>query len=163
MSESSTSSTSSGSTTADPPPRAGGKARGGVVGIIVVVVGLIMVLAGAVTFVMVQATLADQNITVAEDADFLAGDDVDGPFSAYAEAMIIGDHAEEIGEGKTYAELDREDPRRATVMDAAFLQASLFTSVVAFGVALLVIVLGLVLVMLGLTVRSIGRAAAGRP
>jgi uncharacterized membrane protein len=161
MSESSAPSTSSGSTTTDPPPRTGGgKAHGGAVGIIVVVVGLVMVLAGAVTFVMVQSTLADQNITVAEDADFLAGDDVDGPFSAYAQAMIIGDHAEEIGEGKTYAELDREDPRRATVMDAAFLQASLFTSVVAFGVSLLVIVLGLVLVMLGLAVRSIGRAAA---
>ena len=35
----------------------------------------------------------------------------------------------------THAELPQDGPNRATVMTASFLQASLFTSVVAFGVA----------------------------
>ena len=56
--------------------------------------------------------------------------------------------------GKTYAELDREDPNRAVAMDSAFLQASLFTSVVAFGVAAMAIVVGIVLAMIGFALRA---------
>jgi hypothetical protein len=79
----------------------------------------------------------------------LAGKDVKGPFTAYAQAMVIGKHAKDIGGGKTYAELPQNDPNRDTVMTASFLQASLFTSVVAFGVAAMATVLGLLLVLLG--------------
>jgi ABC-type Fe3+ transport system permease subunit len=71
--------------------------------------------------------------------------------------MTIGKHAEEIGGGKTYAELPQDDPNRATVMDASFLQASLFTSVMAFGVATLVTVLGIVLAMIGWVLMRLGR------
>jgi ABC-type Fe3+ transport system permease subunit len=53
----------------------------------------------------------------------------------------------------TYAELDREDPNRATAMDSAFLQASLFTSVVAFGVAAMAVVVGIVLTLIGFAIR----------
>jgi hypothetical protein len=38
-------------------------------------------------------------------------------------------------------------------MDSAFLQASLFTSVVAFGVALMAIVVGIVLTLIGFALR----------
>ena len=100
-----------------------------------IAVGIIMAIAGIVAWVVVGNTLADQKIVVSEDADCLAGDDVNGPFSAYCQAMVINKHTLGITGGKTYAELDREDPNRATAMDSAFLQASLFTSVVAFGVA----------------------------
>jgi len=105
----------------------------------------------------VHFELADQKITVSEDAAFLAGDEVDGPFSAYAEAMAINGHAKEAGGGLTYAELDQDDPARETVMTADFLQASLFTSVVAFGVAALVAGLGVVLLLIGWALVRIGR------
>jgi len=39
-------------------------------------------------------------------------------------------------------------------MDSAFLQASLFTSVVAFGVAGMAFVLGIVLTLIGLALRA---------
>ena len=42
-------------------------------------------------------------------------------------------------------------------MQASFLRASLFTSVVAFGVAALVAVLGVVLVLIGWALLSLGR------
>ncbi len=51
------------------------------------------------------------------------------------QADIINHHALEASGGKTYAELDREDPLRATVMNGSFLRTSLFSSVIAFGVA----------------------------
>ena len=126
-------------------------------GIITIVVGIAFVVVGAVAYVMVSQTLADQRIVVADDADFLAGDDVDGPFSAYAQAMVIGKHAEEIGGGKTYAELPQDDPARDSVMTASFLQASLFTSVVAFGVAAMAFVLGIVLVLIGRVMMRVSR------
>ncbi len=129
-----------------------------VVGIILGVLGVIFLVAGGVTYAVVSSTLADQKITVSDDADFLAGDDVDGPFSAYAQADIINKHATEIAGGKTYAELPQDDPNRATVMNASFLQASLFTSVVAFGVAAFVAVMGVVLMLLGWTLVRLGRS-----
>ncbi|MFC7534577.1 hypothetical protein [Actinoplanes sp. GCM10030250] len=67
--------------------------------------------------------------------------------------------------GKTYAELPRDDPNRDSVMTASFLQASLFTSVVAFGVAVLAAGLGIVLVLIGSALRRLARVAesAGIP
>ena len=88
-----------------------------------------------------------------------AGQDVAGPFTAYAQADVIAKHAEEMAEGKTYAELDQDDPVRASVMDASFLRASLYTSVVAFGVAALATVLGLILVLVGWALMRVAKPA----
>ena len=118
------------------------------------VVGVLMAIAGIITYVMVSNTLSDQKITVAQDASCLAGDDVNGPFSAYCQATVINKHTMAITGGKTYAELARDDPKRATAMDSAFLQASLFTSVVAFGVAFMAVVVGIVLALLGLAIAA---------
>jgi hypothetical protein len=75
--------------------------------------------------------------------------------------MVIKEHALEIGGGKTYAELPQDDPARDTVMTASFLRTSLFTSVVAFGVAALVAGLGLLFILLGLALLGIlGRLPA---
>jgi ABC-type sugar transport system permease subunit len=125
-----------------------------------IVVGIIMAIAGVVTWVVISNTLADQRITVADDAKCAAGDDVNGPISAYCQANIINHHTEAITGGKTYAELAQDDPKRATAMDSAFLQASLFTSVVAFGVAAMAFVLGIVLALIGFALRSPAPAVA---
>ena len=123
-----------------------------------IVVGIIMAIAGVVVWVVVSNTLADQKITVSDDANCAAGDDVNGPISAYCQADIIDHHTQEITGGKTYAELAQDDPKRATAMDSAFLQASLFTSVVAFGVAAMAFVLGIVLTLIGFALRAPVRA-----
>jgi hypothetical protein len=122
-----------------------------------IVVGVVMAVAGVVTWVVVSTTLADQKITVADDANGAAGDGVNGPISAYCQADIIDHHTQEITGGLTYAELDQEDPNRAVAMDSAFLQASLFT-VVAFGVAAMAFVLGIVLTLIGFALRAPARA-----
>jgi hypothetical protein len=126
--------------------------------VLVAVIGAVMIVAGAVTWYMVQNQLSDARITVAEDADMLAGDEVNGPFSAYAQAQVINKHALDATGGKTYAELGRDDPLRQTAMSASFLRASLFTSVVAFGVAAMAIGLGLTLILVALALMSVARA-----
>lgn len=129
-----------------------------VLGMIVAIIGALMIVAGGVTWFMVQDQLSEARITVADDSDMLAGDEVDGPFSAYAQAQIIDKHALESTGGKTYAELDREDPLRDTAMNASFLRASLFTSVVAFGVALMAAGVGLALLLIGMALMSMAKA-----
>lgn len=125
-----------------------------------IVIGALLIIGGLVTWIVVSATLADQNITVADDASCLAGDEVNGPFSAYCEAQIIEEHALEATGRQTYAELDREDPLRVVAMNASFLRASLFTSVVAFGIAGMAILIGMLFILIGLGIRDIATATA---
>ncbi len=142
-----------------------------VVGVISLIAGILLIIGGAITYFAVSQQLGDEKIVVPADAAFLAGDDVNGPFSAYAQADIISTHALAISEGKTYAELgelagqaeadgDTElatqyNGQRDTVMNASFLRASLFTSVLAFGVAALVVGLGIMLGLIGWALMSI--------
>ena len=137
--------------------RSGG--RTGLIGLIVIIVGIIFAVAGVVTWFVVGNELAAENVTVSEDAEYFSGRDVTGPLTAYSEAQTIQKHALDATGGKTYAELDREDPARQTAMQASFLRASLFTSVVAFGVAALATVLGIMLVLIGIALRSLSATA----
>ena len=121
-----------------------------------VVLGVLLIAGGITTWVIVSTTLGEEQITVADDASCLAGNDVNGPFSAYCEAQIIEHHALSATDGKTYAQLDRDDPLRATAMNASFLRASLFTSVVAFGVAGMAMLMGVVFILIGLGMRDVG-------
>ena len=121
-----------------------------IVAIIGIVVRAIMIVLGGVTYYLVHRKLSDEHIVVSSDADSFAGKKVEGPLTAYSQAMVIKKHALDIGGGKTYAQLPQDDPKRDTVMNASFLRASLFTSVVAFGVAALVAGLGLMFILLGL-------------
>lgn len=146
-----------------------------IAGIVSIIAGVIMIVAGAITYGTVSAQLAAERITVPKDSEFLGGmfreKQVSGPLSAYAQAEIINTHAMRISEGKTYAELgalatqardagdtalaDEYTEKRATVMNASFLRASLFSSVIAYGVSVLVIGLGLIIGLIGWALTTI--------
>ena len=129
-------------------------------GILVIVAGAIFVVAGVVTWFTVKSQLSDEHITVSADADHFGGQEVNGPFTAYAEANVIEKHALDSSGGKTYAELGKDDPTRQTVMTASFLRASLFTSVVAYGVAFMAAGLGVVLILIGVAIFLAARRLA---
>ena len=124
---------------------------------VVIGAGAVLIVAGVVTWFTVQSQLSDEHITVSDDADRFAGDKVDGPLTAYSEAETIQKHALEAGNGKTYAQLDQDDPARDTVMTASFLRASLFTSVVSFGVAAFAFGMGLLMVLIGYILMRLSR------
>ena len=132
-------------------------------GLLVIIAGAILAVAGVVTYATVSNKLSDQRITVADDAAHFAGQQVTQPWQAYAQANVIAKHANEIGGGKTYAELPEDDPNRNTVMTASFLQASLFTSVLAFGVAALAVGLGIVFILIGVALRRTVQTAEAVP
>jgi ABC-type Fe3+-siderophore transport system permease subunit len=136
--------------------RSAGRVR--VLALLVIIAGAILAVAGVVTYAVVSSTLADQHITVSDDAAHFGGQQVTQPWQAYAQANVIAKHASEIAGGKTYAELPQDDPNRQTVMTASFLQASLFTSVVAFGVAAMAVGLGIVFILIGWALRALSHA-----
>ena len=81
-----------------------------IVGVISFVAGLVMIVAGAVTWGVVTSQLKDERITVAADAApvagiKVAGKQVNGPITAFGQAEIIKHHAIAGADGKTYAEL----------------------------------------------------------
>src|SRR3954452_24325578 len=123
--------------------------------LLVIIAGAVFAVAGIATYATVSNKLGDQQITVSDDAAHFGGQHVTQPWQAYAQANVIAKHANEIAGGKTYAELPEDDPNRSTVMTASFLQASLFTSVLAFGVAVLAVVMGILLILIGVALRSI--------
>ena len=120
-----------------------------VVAILLYIAGAVLLVGGAGTWYTVSNQLAAENITVTDDAPCQQGQDVNGPIEAFCMAEIINTHALEATGGKTYAELDREDPLRAVAQSASFLRASLFTSVVAFGVAAFAMGMGLLSILIG--------------
>jgi len=156
------------------------------IGLFTVIAGLLMIVAGGVTWGLVQTQLKAEHITVSEvtdeDPGRLAGKDVAGPFTAYAQANAINEHALEGADGKTYAEIGKDatalkdkltaagaskeevadNPEvkalaatRTSTMNGSFLRASLFTSVVSFGVAALVMGLGLIFMLLGFALMKV--------
>ena len=121
-----------------------------------IALGTLMVPGGIATWILVSTTLAGQNIVTPDDA-CLPGREVRGPFTAYCQAEIIEEHTLESTGGLTYAELDREDPLRETAMNASFLQASLFTSILAFGVSAMAIAVGILFILIGLGIRDVSQ------
>jgi hypothetical protein len=119
----------------------------------------------------------------AENPGRLAAKPVAGPFTAYAQANAINHHALDGAKGRTYAEIG-DDAKvikaklaaggmseadiktnadvvanaalRTSTMNGSFLRASLFTSVISFGVAALVMGLGLLFALLGFALVKLG-------
>ncbi len=126
-----------------------------------IIFGVALIAGGIGTWVLVSNTLADQRITVADDADCMKGAVVRGPYGAYCQARIIEKHTLEATGGRTYAEIDREDPVRQVAMNSSFLQASLFTSILAFGVAGLATLSGILFILIGLGMKDVGERLPG--
>ncbi len=119
-----------------------------------IVLGALMLVASIGTWTLVSSTLAEQEITTPSDA-CLPDRQVRGPFTAYCQADIIEKHTMNSTGGLTYAQLDREDPLRQVAMNSSFLQASLFTSVLAFGTAAMAGAVGILFILIGLGIRDV--------
>ncbi len=149
-------STASTVDTIETPVRRAGLVK--IFGILGMLGGAVLIVGGIIVWSMVSSQLRAENIVVPDDAIAFQGQTVQGPLTAFVQADIIQTHALAGSDGKTYAELDREDPVRATMMNASFLRASLFTSVVSFGVAAFAMGVGILSIIFGLAVHRLASA-----
>lgn len=133
------------------------------VGGLALAAGSILVAGGAAAWAVVTTQLRGEKITVPGNAPMLAGKPVQGPATAYVEALVIKGNAERGAEGRTFADIsdalrhvekgsDHERELRAqsaALATAASLRTSLLTSVLAYGVSVLVAGLGAFFVVTG--------------
>jgi hypothetical protein len=124
-------------------------------GLILVASGAFMVLEGRAAHDDVRDALAGEKIITAEDAEIPLAE-VDSASEAKAQADVIRKHALEISGGKTYAEMDRTDPNRATYLNSVTLRTALMESYLAFKVGDLVVGMGIIVVLLGLSHVALG-------
>lgn len=115
------------------------------VGGFAVAAGTLLVAAGAGAWVAVTKELLAEKIDVPGDAPMLAGKRVQGPATAYVEALVIKRHAESAAGGRTFADIsnalrgidggsdEAAELRKQSVAlsTAASLRTSLMTSVLA--------------------------------
>ena len=139
--------------TVEPPQKKVGIVK--LAGILGILGGIALIVVGIVVWVIVSSQLRAENITIPDDARAFQGQTVAGPLTAYVQADIIQHHALGASGGKTYAELAQDDPVRATMMNASFLRASLFTSVVSFGVAAFAMGVGILSILFGLALNRL--------
>lgn len=98
----------------------------------------------------VRNAIIAENIVTPEDAT-IPNQPVHDAATARAQADIIEQHYLKLTGGKTYAELDREDPNRETAFRAATLRTSLNVAVMGFKVSDLVIGMGVFMAAIGAT------------
>lgn len=152
----STSSADPMAATVEPPVRSLGGVK--VVGWLGILAGILLIVVGIAVWIVVSSQLRAENIVVPDDAMAFQGQTVAGPLTAYVQADIIQHHSLELADGKTYAELPMDDPIRATVMDSSFLRASLFTSVVSFGIAAFAMGIGVLSILFGWALHRLASA-----
>lgn len=139
--------------TIEPPVKKVGAVK--VVGVLGIMAGILLILVATIAWISVTSQLTAENITVPDDAIAFQGQQVTGPLTAFVQADIINKHALEATGGKTYAELAQDDPARNTAMQASFLRASLYTSVVAYGVCLFAAAMGVLAILFGWALRRL--------
>ena len=129
--------------------------------------GSLFLAAGAGAWFVISKQLRDEKIEVPGNAPAFAGKTVQGPATAYVEALVIKGNAERGAGGRTFADIgvalreaesgsDEERALRgqsASLATAASLRTSLMTSVLAFGVSAFAAGLGALLLIAGTQLR----------
>lgn len=116
-------------------------------GVVFIAAGIYMVLEGRAAHDEVRDAIVAENITTAEDAA-IPNVLIDSPDEAKAQSDAIEQHYLKATGGKTYSELDREDPLRDTAFRAAALRTSLNLAVMGFKVSDLVVGMGAFMVVI---------------
>jgi hypothetical protein len=121
-----------------------------ILGIVFIAGGVYMILQGQDAKDEVRDAIYRENITTSEDAS-IPNQRVDDADTAEAQADVIEGHVLKITGGKTYAELDREDPNRAVVLNSVSLRTALNMAVMGFKVSGLVTGMGVFMIVIGIT------------
>ena len=118
-------------------------------GRLVTTVGIGEMLVGAAAWIVVSRRLADEKIVVPASARWFPNRTVQDPLTALEEAEIVRRITLDATDGRTYGEMAADDPKARMALDASLIRSSLFTAILAFGMAAMQVALGAVFVVLG--------------
>jgi hypothetical protein len=131
-------------------------------GVVLLASGIYMVVSGMHARSDVKDGITQENLVVPDPHVLLtypgahAPDGVEVPTvvidtasEAEAQAQVIRTHVLGITDGKTYSEMDREDPNRETYLNALTLESALHQAQIGFETTRLVMGLGAIIIVLG--------------
>ncbi len=146
-----------------------------ILAVLFVVAGAILLVEGNNTRTELVSSLANENITGADPQILLTYEGARAPegvvvpeakidtgIEAYYQAQVIRTHTMGITEGKTYAEMDRQDPARATYITSLTLQNSLNMAHMGLEITRLIIGLGVAFLGLGAGMIVFGLPLVGK-
>jgi hypothetical protein len=118
-------------------------------GRLVAVAGVVEVLVGAAAWAVASKRLADERIVVPESARWFPNRTVRDPLTAFEEAEVVRQITMKATGGRTYGEMSADDPQARMALDASLIRSSLFTAILAFGIAAMQVVVGVMFVAIG--------------
>jgi hypothetical protein len=142
-------------------------------GVVLLVSGVFMVISGMNTRSDVKDGVTDERLVVPDPQVLLtypgarAPEGVEVPEvlidtadEAHAQAQVIRIHVLELTDGKTYGEMDRDDPNRDLYLNALTLQSALHQAHISFEITRLVTGLGAIVIVLGVGTLVLGAPLA---
>lgn len=111
--------------------------------------GIVEMLVGVAAWTVVSKRLADEKIVVPGSARWFPNRTVRDPLTAFEEAEVVRQIALKATGGRTYGEMAEDDPVSRMALDASLIRSSLFTAILAFGIAGSQVALGAVFVVIG--------------
>ncbi len=130
-----------------------------VLGNLVMAAGTAEVVIGAAAWAVVSRRLADEKIVVPGSARWFPNRTVRDPLTAFEEAEVVRDITLKATGGRTYGEMAGDDPKARMALDASLIRSSLFTAILAFGMAAMQVALGSVFVLIGKALTTKGGPA----
>ena len=115
----------------------------------VTVAGIVEILVGVAAWAVVSKRLADEKIVIPGSARWFPNRTVRDPLTAFEEAEVVRQIALKATGERTYGEMAEDDPMSRMALDASLIRSSLFTAILAFGMAATQVALGAVFVVIG--------------
>ncbi len=124
--------------------------------ILAITAGIILVVGGAWALVFTYQNVAQENIVTPEDAS-IPNTPVRGPLTLHSQANIIREHLLKKTEGKTYAEMSREDEKRPQWITATTLITALHLGIITYLFSGLIILFGLISIWTGIVFGALSK------
>lgn len=117
--------------------------------LLAIVVGIILVLGGLWAAMFTFQNIRQENIVTPDDAS-IPTTPVRGPLTLKSQADIIREHTLRMTDGKTYAQMSREDENRPLWITATTLTTALHLGIITYLFSGLIILFGLISIWTGI-------------
>lgn len=124
--------------------------------VLAISVGIILVLGGAWAVMFTYQNVSQEKIVTPEDAS-IPNASVGGPLTLHSQATIIREHMLKKTEGKTYAEMSREDENRPLWITATTLITALHLGIITYLFSGLIILFGLISIWTGIVFGALSK------
>lgn len=111
--------------------------------------GIVLIVGGIWGICFTYKNIAQENIVTPKDSS-IPEKPVRGPFTLKAQADIIREHTLKSTNGKTYAEMSREDPARNIWITATTLITALNLGILTYVFSSLILLFGLISIWTGI-------------